>query len=249
MSFFKFDTRDKKPKLYSLIVLTLLFAGLVTALVVTDPVTNAGAVCAAVAAYAFCAVLILLYSFFEQIKYNPYSYNTIIYFGFALFALSAALTHTLLAARIFSDPEPYTVEQIIHSLLGTSKTYILLSSPFLFAFSVALGVSNVFLIRHEGKKPVNLVGIILAMFVSAGAVFLFVFDYFASGSQTEVMIHDLVTGLFAAIYLYFECMMLGTIVADAIAARHEPEKDKDFVIVLGCGLRKDGTPTPLLAGR
>ena len=43
--------------------------------------------------------------------------------------------------------------------------------------------------------------------------------------------------------------MIGTIVADAIAARHEPAPDKDFLIVLGCGLKPDGTPTPLLQGR
>ena len=50
------------------------------------------------------------------------------------------------------------------------------------------------------------------------------------------MLHDLFANLFATIYLYFECMLIGTIVADAIAAKHEPEPDKDFVIVLGCGL-------------
>ena len=44
-------------------------------------------------------------------------------------------------------------------------------------------------------------------------------------------------------------MLIGTIAADAIAARYEPEKDKDFLIILGCGLKMDGTPTPLLRGR
>ena len=37
--------------------------------------------------------------------------------------------------------------------------------------------------------------------------------------------------------------------ADVIAARYEPEPDKDFLIILGCGFRKDGTPSPLLRGR
>ena len=44
-------------------------------------------------------------------------------------------------------------------------------------------------------------------------------------------------------------MLVGIIVADSIAAKYEPEKDKDFLIVLGCGLKKDGTPTNLLKGR
>ena len=44
-------------------------------------------------------------------------------------------------------------------------------------------------------------------------------------------------------------MLVGIIVADSIAAKYEPEKDKDFLIVLGCGLKKDCTPTNLLKGR
>ena len=43
--------------------------------------------------------------------------------------------------------------------------------------------------------------------------------------------------------------ILGAIAADLIAAKYEPKPDKDFIIVLGCGIRKDGTPTPILRGR
>ncbi|MDO4529449.1 MAG: YdcF family protein, partial [Lachnospiraceae bacterium] len=59
----------------------------------------------------------------------------------------------------------------------------------------------------------------------------------------------LLLNLLAALYLYFECMIIGTIIADLIAALYEPEKNKDFLIILGCGLQKDGTPTPLLKSR
>ena len=78
---------------------------------------------------------------------------------------------------------------------------------------------------------------------------LFLFDRYASGSALQIMLHDLAANLFAAVYLYFECMLIGAIVADVIAARHEPDLDKDFLIILGCGFRKDGTPSPLLRGR
>ena len=44
-------------------------------------------------------------------------------------------------------------------------------------------------------------------------------------------------------------MLLGAIIAHAITARCEPEPNRDFIIILGCGIRKDGTPTPLLRGR
>ena len=44
-------------------------------------------------------------------------------------------------------------------------------------------------------------------------------------------------------------MLIGSFFAVFLAARLEPEPDRDFIIVLGCGIRKDGTPTPLLRGR
>ncbi|MDO4734847.1 MAG: YdcF family protein, partial [Lachnospiraceae bacterium] len=55
--------------------------------------------------------------------------------------------------------------------------------------------------------------------------------------------------LFAAFYLYFECMVIGAAIADYMTAKYEPDKDKDYLIILGCGIRKDGTPTPLLKSR
>ena len=242
----QFDTRDTKPKLRALLVLTAVAAvpaGLLAA------AGAAAATCGVIAAYALGVILTLLWAFREQLRYNPYSYNTIFYFGFALFACYVLIAYLLLTVRTARQPEVYTAEMIIHVLLGSAKNYMLFTSPFLLLFSAALCVSNLSLIRHEGLRPVNVLGVILSFLLVGGVVFLFRFDLYASGSQREVMIHDLIANTFAAVYLYFECMLLGAIVAGAIAARHEPEKDKDFLIVLGCGLRADGSPTPLLRGR
>ena len=63
------------------------------------------------------------------------------------------------------------------------------------------------------------------------------------------MRHDLFINTFAALYLYYECMLTGSIIAGIIVNRYEVKPVRDFIIVLGCGLRKDGTPTPLLQGR
>jgi len=249
MRMIEFDTRDTKPGLRALLILTVITAAAVGVLKLTGTRYFAAACSAVTAAYALGAAVILLRAFREQLRYNPYSYNTIFYFGFALFALSVVITHAVLALRMLREPDYYTAESIIHSVLGSAKTYMFISSPFLLVFSAALCVSNVSLIRHEGMRVVNLLGIVLSALLIAGVAFIFFFDRYVSGSQREVMMHDLATNLFAAVYLYFECMLLGAIVADAIAARHEPKKDKDFLIILGCGLRADGTPTPLLRGR
>ncbi|MBR3641553.1 MAG: YdcF family protein [Oscillibacter sp.] len=246
---FEFDTRDTKPKLRALTALSVAAALILAVLIGTDARRHAAAIAIVTAVYAFCAILTLLWAFREQMRYNPYSYNTIIYFGFAVFGVFVMITYILLAVRTIRYPEVYTGREFLHVLLGSAKNYMIVSAPFLFAFSAALCISNVSLIRHEGRRFVNLLGIVLSFLIVAGVVLLFRFDYAVSGSRTEVMVHDLLANLFASVYLYFECMLVGTIVAALIAARHEPKKDKDVIIILGCGIKKDGTPTPLLRGR
>ncbi len=245
----RFDTRDTKPKLYGVLIQAVIVAAIVAALAGSGAQRHAAAIGALLAAFTLAVVAQLIVAFFRQIQYNPYSYNTIHYMGFALFLLPACALQGRVAVNLARFPAMYTPEEILHVLAGTAKTYMLLSFPFILVFSAALCASNLVLIRREGRRMVNVLGIVLSLLLLAGEVFLFRFDYYASGSRRQVMFHDLLGNLFAAVYLYFECMLFGTIVAGAIAAGHEPEPDKDFVIILGCALRGDGTPTPLLRGR
>ena len=169
--------------------------------------------------------------------------------GFSLFLLAVAVMQLRITLLLVRYPQVYQANEILHILLDSAKNFMYYSSPFLLLFSIALCVSNISLIRHEGRRLVNILGILLSFLLVAGLVLLFLFDRYASGSRLQVMLHDLAANIFAAVYLYFECMLIGAIMADVIAARYEPEPDKDFLIVLGCGFRKDGSPSPLLRGR
>ena len=245
-----FDTRDKKPHVFWLLIPTAVAAAAVGILMANGAEKNALPICLVMAAFCLSLIVILMHAFREQLKYNPYSYNTIIYVGFSLFTLSVMITYLVIALRLVRSPElAAQPDLILHILLDSAKNYMFLSSPFILAFSAALCWSNIVLIRREGRSLVNVLGIILSVLLVGGLVFLFLFDRFVSGSEREVMIHDLAANLFAAIYLYFECMLIGTINADAIAARSEPDPDRDFLIIPGCAIRADGAPTPLLQGR
>lgn len=245
----KLDTLQKKPKIYHIAVLTAVFAALLAAVLVLGGEERMRFGCLLLALYFLTVAVLLVRAFFRQLRYNLYSYNTIIYFGFALFVFSIALTYGLMYFRSREITADALLLNMGGWLLGSAKTYALFTFPFLLAFSLALVASNLSLIRHEGFRFVNLLGVILAFLLIGGEVLIYALDYYAYGSVSEVMLHDLLTNLLAAIYLYFECMILGTIVASSIAARYEPKKDKNFIIVLGCAIRKDGTPTPLLRGR
>lgn len=245
----RFDTLDKKPKIWNIAALTAVTAAVVSALVFIGGDRYALATCAVMIAYLSAVIVLLFVAFFRQLRYNPYSYNPIFYFGFALFTFSVLITHVILLVRIVRAPEVYGIEQIAYVLMNSPNNYIFLSFPVVFAFSVGLCISNISLIRHEGLRPVNLLGIFLSIMLVGVAVFLFFFDYAVSGSVDEVRMHDLICSFLRTAYLYVECMLAGTVVANVIVARAEPAPDRDFIIILGCAIRKDGTPTPLLAKR
>ena len=245
----KIDTLDKKPKVYNVAILTAAVLALLAVVFLLQRAWMLRFSCLLLALYFLAVAVLLLRAFFRQIRYNLYSYNTIIYFGFALFSLFLATTCVLSYVRIRALPVESTLPNLLGWLLSSAKTYTLITSPFLLLFSLALAISNLSLIRHKGFRPVNLLGVALAVCLVGGAALIYLRDYAVSGSEQEVMRHDLLTNLLAAVYLYFECMMIGTITANAIAARYVPKKDKDYLIVLGCSIRKDGTPTPLLRGR
>ena len=251
-----FDTLDKKPRINAVVTLLALACTLVVAAAAFEmpegrhlSPTALTALAATLAVIFTCVVVALLRLLRGQLRYNPYSYNTIYYVGFALFFLSVALTHWVEAWGAAAHPDQFNALTLLSLFLGSAKTYMLLSTPFMVLFSCALCVSNVALIRHEGLRFVNVLGILLSFCLVGGIAFLWVADYYASGSVYQVMAHDLLVNLFAAVYLYVECMVIGSMVANAIVARHEPPKDRNYVIILGCGIRADGTPTPLLAGR
>ena len=245
----RFDTLNKKPTVWHIAILSgLVLAALVLMFALGgERMIPMG--CVLLAGFFALVTGLLFRAFVLQLRYNPYSYNTIIYFGFALFTAFIALTYLLLCVRMAQEPLYRTPASVFGQLLSSGKNYMLFTFPFLLIFCLGLIASNLSLIRHEGFRPVNLLGIALAIALLGGELLIYFRDFAVSGSVYEVMRYDLLTNFLAAVYLYFECMMVGTMAADAITARYEPEKNKDYIIVLGCAIRRDGSPTPLLRDR
>ena len=246
----RFDTRDTKPKLRKIVILSAAAAAVLLVMHISGVAAFIPFSTVLIVYLALCLVF-LLEALKGQLEYNPYSYNTIYYSGFSVLLgfLLAAQTVTMISVISDGTADVYYVHTALGMILDSTKIYMVLNFPLILIFAVWLCASNIELIRHEGRRLSNLLGILLSFLLVAGDLVLFFTDFYASGSQLEVMIHDLLVNLYAAVYLYFECMMIGTIIANLIVIRHEPQKNKDCIIVLGCGLREDGTPTPLLAGR
>lgn len=242
----KIYTREKKPTLYGLLAISLAAAAVVGLMLVFMPgwgIYGVSNIAVFTAFYFAVALVMLIIALKRQIEYNPYSYNTIYYFGFSLFVLAVLITHIVAAYEATTQAQSYGLPEIARLVLDSAKNYMRLSMPFLAVFSAGLMASNIVLIRREGKRFVNLLGIILALALIAGEAVLIYFGNAASG------VWEIVLDIFCAVFLYYECMLIGTIFADVLAAIHIPEYDKDYIIILGCRVMRNREPTPLLRNR
>ncbi|MBR6233065.1 MAG: YdcF family protein [Erysipelotrichaceae bacterium] len=243
-----FDTLDKKPKLYHIAILSAAVF-IIVFLLLEKGMEHIVTVNLILGLYYLSVIALLVHAFIGQLRYNPYSYNTILYFGYALYVGLLLLTQISVIRQYYLDPEMFYEERVFAVVSGSFGNFIILSFPFLLVFCVALCISNIVLLRHEGRSFVNVLGIILSAMIIAGVLIYLKRSYYIMGSQREVMFQEMLNNIFAAVYLYFECMLLGTMAAGYLVTRYVPDYDRDYMIILGCAMFKDGTPTPLLRAR
>ena len=208
------------------------------------------AVLIAVPVFWFLVCAIMLWHFFKSKGPAFYSYSTIYYAGFSLFALISGAVILHAAIQHMMNPQDYSMFMAYSVIKGASAMFMSLTAPLIVAFAVAMVVCNIALLRHERPRVQNILGIIISILLIAGEAlgwFMFTRDF--SGSETMARVVETIKNTYATVFVYFECMLAGSIICGVRAARHEPDRDKDFIVILGCWFRKDGSLPPLLKGR
>ena len=205
-----------------------------------------------VAFTVFClAVGIIMLRFYLQAR-GPafYAYTTIFAAGFSLFSLLTGALMVAMTVQRFIRPDSFSMLNVYSVVSSASYNFTLVTLPFMLAFAAAMALSNAALLRHEGFHPKNLLGIGVALLLVVGELALILlYTRNFSGSEWEYRVHETLLNVCATVFAYFECMLIGAIVCGVRAARHVPAADADYLIILGCRFRRDGTLTPLLQGR
>ena len=124
---------------------------------------------------------------------------------------------------------------------------LILLTPIMLTLAALMAVSNIWLMRNEGYRPVNALGIafaILSFIAALMTVGVYMIPYF-----WDIPAYNILS--YIAIYIagYLDCMFISTVISSYLATRYRPPLDRDYIIILGCAIRSDGTPTPLLKAR
>lgn len=203
--------------------------------------------------FIFAVLLVLLYSAKQLFKKTFYSYKNIVCVGLIIFVIFLLGIFCILLVYSLNYSELFSALDTISIITGSGQTISLMMLPIITLIFFLISISNISLIIHEGRSVRNILGVIIGFaFITSSFISVAVYLIFTvfGGDSPKSYISELIFGGFLSfIVLYFDCMFLSSCICALAAALRKPVYDKDYVIILGCGLKKDGTLMPLLKGR
>ncbi len=178
-----------------------------------------------------------------------YSYSAVFSLGVFIFATVNLIVIMPVVFRRFRSPGMNQTWMFLDDIASGGQFFSVITFPLILIFSILLIISNIELLRHERPRVQNALGLILGFLMIGGDLF------FIRGGLMLLMPHKFVhiamvlDNIVGTAFAYVECILLSSVICGLRAAKHVPEYDRDYILILGCGFRKDGTLPPLLKGR
>ncbi len=195
--------------------------------------------------FAFTSLMMIL-AYIDCWKKARFDYSMIAYGGVAIF--SAAMSAYPLARLLSWLPTHECFRYFINDITEIGLYFVLVTTPVMLIVCIAFAFSNIWLIRHEGFRPVNLLGIVLGVTWFIGAQIVInrgLFWFIKTGAEmVDIAYYATAYGVSLMI-----CLLFSVMVSAILAVKYKPAYDKEYLIILGCCIRSNGDLTPLLRGR
>ena len=216
---------------------------------------STGSWCFPIAITIFLGVLIigLFMHIKKEMKRDLYQYKNVRNIGFALFLLEMLVQQLFLLTGLNNG-----IIDSVNLLLRSANFFSSVTFPAAFITFILVTVSNIQLIRKEGRNWRNMLGCILGIAVCLGTIFPSVLGEFLQittivdvlkQNGVAMYVEMFVENAILAVTSYLELVLIGTIILSIKAAKRIPAFDKDYILILGCQIKKDGTLTNLLKSR
>ena len=208
------------------------------------------------AAVLYLAVILwyLVAKYRARLSKGLYSYENIGNLALVIFVSLVLVVQTL---RLFTS-NYYGFINTVRDVLSSAGSFALLILPAAAVVSILVAASNINLMRKEGVNLRNMLGLFLGVLLLFATVLPDLFDYFLRNKSNvniynengiPVLIETALENIIYVAVAYIECVLLATVIIAVKAARRIPAFDKDYILILGCRIKQDGTLTNLLKGR
>lgn len=217
--------------------------------VLTDSITwnftGWGYLAACLSLFLLTAAGVFLVSARRERKKVFFSYRATGELGVAIFLLLSGIIQASAVLPFLRGENAGTVWALLVGAIVSAQSFMRNTAVLLVLFSLIVAASNVVLMRHEGVRPANMLGIAVSGLIVGGAAF----GIWMSYSLLTFPLRNVLLNVYAGLFVYLECILAATVIHAWLAGRHEPSYDRDYVLILGCKIRPDGTLYPLIRGR
>ena len=195
--------------------------------------------------FLLTAALIFYCAFRREKRRVYFSYRATAELGLAIFFLVTAFLRVDMLLAFLRGENAGTVWTLLVGTIVTAQTFMRRTAVIIAGFAVLVAASNLVLMRHEGTRPSNMLGIAVSLLMVGGAAF----GIWMSYSLLSFPLRNVLLNVYAGLFVYLECLLAATVIQAIEAGRHEPSYDRDYILVLGCKIRPDGSLYPLIRAR
>ena len=196
-------------------------------------------------------MILIIISLLKKYKMNLsqelYSYKNIILLGIIIFVTTITFWNIYYLMIGLFHGYNLSIFELVFNLKESGSLFLMLLLPIAFIVSIMVTILNFNLLRKEGKTWRNMLGIILCGFTCFFTILTLIFEI--TNIIPRIRLFNYFISIFTIFVAYLECILLATIISSIKSGKHIPKFNKDYIIILGCMIRKDGTLTPLLRSR
>lgn len=203
--------------------------------------------------YMALILVVLIHSTRNAFKRTWYSYKNMVYVGMIIFLSVMIISFVVQIGKYITSSNNFGFMGFLFDVVYLGSTVVVFLIPLLALVFFFISISNASLLIHEGKTVRNILGVILGMVYLAapfsGNLLDIIYNHFGDFSTGSLLAASFIQSVISLIIVYFDCIFFSACICSLMASFRKPIYDRDFVIILGCGLKKDGTLLPLLKGR
>lgn len=203
-------------------------------------------------AFILIGIMAMLVLLTKSLSKSLYYYRNAAYIAGILFYILLLLALYVYLMSCLLNTKTLTMKYLLDELIYFPREFAIFALPVFSIISILLFISNVALIRHEGLRFKNLLGVLMGLMFIGGTSGIWSLERAFKPivfSEAQQFVFTFLGLFFWIMMCYFECFFIGTVSMAYLAAKQHPKYDKDFIIILGCAIDKKGGLLPLLRAR
>lgn len=195
-------------------------------------------------------IITLFFSVNEMGKKGDFTYSMVSLCGIIVFMVILLLLSAFDTINGWGFRDIFNFNNYLYLVSQISVNFVNVTFIPFALFCLLLSISNIWLVKREGFGVRNLLGILLGVMVLSGMVILYITgnNRYAYEETAQILLTVINAGVSFA-FCYLECMLVSTVICALASTRYKIRQPIDYIIILGCAIRSDGTPTPILKGR